>query len=121
MMIRSMGTWPARTQISAMFGGEPLPARVERNPDSGEYAQTGAVSERNAVLILKIIQRIDQRVQLVLRLAGFRCLALGKTNRRADGLPPGEEELLIPLADRGLLGRLAGLRSAEELREIDFQ
>src|SRR5688572_25659301 len=55
----------------------------------------------------KIIQRVDQRVQFVLGLAAFVGVPLGKADGGADGLAAGEEELLVALADGGLLRRFA--------------
>ena len=41
-------------------------------------------------------------------------MSLGQADGGADGVAAGEDELLVALADGGLLGRFAGFRRAEE-------
>jgi hypothetical protein len=63
------------------------------------------VIEEGAVLISKIIQRVDQGVQIVLGLiAGGGGMPLGQSHGGADGVAAGEDELFVALANGGLLG-----------------
>src|SRR4051812_21412829 len=85
LRIRSSETWPTCSQTSAK-----LPRRGDAQVSLfavsalHEVAHTGADCGTSSVLISKIIQRIDQRVQFVLRLAVYFRVTLRQPHTCSD-------------------------------------
>ena len=106
----------------------PRDRRSQRRHQTRQRSQPGArpKAKRKAktptsCVPSEVIERVDQRIQLVLRLGGLPSCRLGRPTLSPDRLPAGQHELLVPLADRRLLGRFARVRRAEQLRQVDLQ